>query len=375
MRADVDLLPAIDTLYAAALDPSLWAGALSLVGEAVGARGALIVPTDPSRTAQTIASDTLDEANADYCQGWWRFDTRIAETKARGLRPGVLITDHAYSTSPARRSDPFYQEFLLRHSLGNCAAYTATDGAGGIVGISTHRDLRAGAYDACELERLGHLAPHIARAFTLTMALAGAGQHALDMGEALEQLRFGVIVLDQSGRAVHVSEVARLLLGDGLQIGPDHQPRAAVASERTKLDRIVASALPGGDRAQLGPILLRRPSGKQPLYVKTLPIRMLDGLPSKVGGLKGGALILVRDIFESNGSDVAVQLEQLGLTKAEAKLSAIIGAGRSTRDAADALTITEGTARSQLKSIFTKLGIARQSELAVIVSKIGLLVT
>lgn len=58
------------------------------------------------------------------------------------------------------------------------------------------------------------------------------------------------------------------------------------------------------------------------------------------------------------------------LTPAEARLVAHIGAGLSPRDAAAQLGISEETARSTLKHVFVKVGISRQSELAVLLTKL-----
>lgn len=53
----------------------------------------------------------------------------------------------------------------------------------------------------------------------------------------------------------------------------------------------------------------------------------------------------------------------LGLSHAEARLAAHLQEGLSMKEAAEALGVTVNTARNQLKSIFEKLGINRQSDL------------
>ena len=46
----------------------------------------------------------------------------------------------------------------------------------------------------------------------------------------------------------------------------------------------------------------------------------------------------------------------------------------SPQDVADQLGITVGTIRSELKTVFAKIGISRQSELATVVARIALLI-
>ena len=52
-----------------------------------------------------------------------------------------------------------------------------------------------------------------------------------------------------------------------------------------------------------------------------------------------------------------------GLTKAEAKLAAILAKGQELKSAAEELGITYGTARSRLAQIFQKTATRRQGEL------------
>lgn len=69
----------------------------------------------------------------------------------------------------------------------------------------------------------------------------------------------------------------------------------------------------------------------------------------------------------------AASHRRLGLTAAEARLTAKLVQGLSLTDAADALDITAHTARTQLKSIFAKTGVRRQSELLRLLTEVSTL--
>lgn len=58
---------------------------------------------------------------------------------------------------------------------------------------------------------------------------------------------------------------------------------------------------------------------------------------------------------------------QFGLSPRQTKLTALLLSGRSIKEAADALGITEGSARQYLKGIFRKTGARRQADLVRIV--------
>jgi DNA-binding CsgD family transcriptional regulator len=85
------------------------------------------------------------------------------------------------------------------------------------------------------------------------------------------------------------------------------------------------------------------------------------------------ALVLVVDPDEQAAPALATALSLFGLTHAESRLAALIGEGRSRREAAEALGISELTASDALKRIYAKLDIKRQSELVHLVDRLAML--
>jgi DNA-binding CsgD family transcriptional regulator len=87
------------------------------------------------------------------------------------------------------------------------------------------------------------------------------------------------------------------------------------------------------------------------------------------------ALITITNLDREHSSDLVKMLQQaFGLTPAEAQTASLMGSGLSPQDAADQLGLSVGTIRSELKAIFAKVGISRQSELASTVTRLALLV-
>jgi len=68
--------------------------------------------------------------------------------------------------------------------------------------------------------------------------------------------------------------------------------------------------------------------------------------------------------------DPTAALELLGLTRAEARIAARVGAGQTTKEAARDIGITDNTLRSTLQVVYDKLDIQKQSELARIVVRL-----
>jgi PAS domain S-box-containing protein len=67
-----------------------------------------------------------------------------------------------------------------------------------------------------------------------------------------------------------------------------------------------------------------------------------------------------------------LDLVQTALAPAEARVAALIGSGLSPRQTAEKLGISVGNVRTTLQHVFTKVGVSRQSELAVLLTKLTL---
>jgi PAS domain S-box-containing protein len=72
------------------------------------------------------------------------------------------------------------------------------------------------------------------------------------------------------------------------------------------------------------------------------------------------------------GQSLSDLLQRLfALTHAEARIAELIGSGFSPREAAKKLRISEGNARNTLKHVYRKVGVSRQSKLAVVLTKLS----
>jgi DNA-binding CsgD family transcriptional regulator len=271
--------------------------------------------------------------------------------------------------------DPYYQDFLGKHGLGRFLAQLATPMPGYVASISVQRDVRLGPFEKHEMERFELLGRHAARALATTTKLAEGRRLNADLSLVIERLDCGLIILDQHGTVTFVNDVAQRRLGDGVNVR-HRRVRTANPSEQGDLDQLIASALPLAPCPPHGPVALTRRSGRRTLFVQAMPVRWnaADRLDHLSLG-HGGVLLLLNDIECPSAKGVADSLIILGLTRGEARLAELVGSGIPPREAAERLGITEATARTVLKQVFLKLDIGRQSELAVVVTKLQVLAT
>lgn len=123
----------------------------------------------------------------------------------------------------------------------------------------------------------------------------------------------------------------------------------------------------GSDRDELtaDPIIVRRGNAR-PFLIHVIPI---DGAVR--GPFLGARVLLILNDLEKKVQPSANELMRIfRLTAAEARLAALISTGMSLEAATEQLGIARETARTQLKAIFAKTGVHRQSELVALTSKL-----
>ena len=123
------------------------------------------------------------------------------------------------------------------------------------------------------------------------------------------------------------------------------------------------------DMAGEGPSLLRLVSetGEEAVFGYVVAeTRMPDMLRRRLGfasPAREGALFFVAPDRIAASDETHIYRETFGLTPAEARLSSRLKDGLPLKEAADDLGISVNTARNQIKSVFEKLGVNRQSDL------------
>ena len=363
-----DLLVVVDRLYEAALLPAAWPQALEELAAACGATGATI-----SRGAipePALASPNLEASTREYAAQWWRHDDRARRVAARFQ--GYPLTEADIVKPDERRRDPFYQEFLKGYGLETFAAVLLDPLPGMRLGLMVERGAKP--FTKRELEALSILSRHVSRALAATARLGLTEAFANDHAVAAEHTPYGMIFLDRESKVRYANASAQRLLGDGLVV-KDGVLLAAAPGSQAELDRLIARIRPGSPDPD-GMAFLGRQSGKGPLALLGVPLRPIqDRILDRLGIASGGVLLLVYDLAAGGMPSVARALQQMGLTPAQARIAEAVGKGSSLRAAAELVGVVESTARTQLKAAYARLGLGRQSELAILVTKLAAMAT
>ncbi len=365
---------AVEAIYDAAPDPSRWPHALQAIADCFDDFGANLIWRRDDGSFGIIVSPSMREGAKEYEREWWKHDIRAIRAAERVYwTRGDALTDRHLVTNEEIETHPFYTQYLAANGLRWLAATGASPDPHVMVGISVQRLASKLPFADGELETLAHLGRHAEKSLRLSIRLFDAELTKIGLGEALARVGIGIFALDSLGRVVLANPAGERLLGDGLALVNDRLLISA-APERAALEAAIAQmirAAPEDVTADPKPILIHRQKAARPLAIYVLPIA-LSSHPAAQFLTHARAIVLAIDPESSGPADPAVVRDVLGLTLGEARVAALVGAGLPPREAAEKLGITEETARTVLKRVFSKTGVARQSELVALLTKLVL---
>ncbi len=180
--------------------------------------------------------------------------------------------------------------------------------------------------------------------------------------EICQQLGMPAAVLQQDGRMLLSNPLLKKL-----------RSRFVLTDDRIELSNTIANklflqAVACLDAAStdkiMRPIPVSAADDHPPLIFHLLPMN------GPFGTTLG--ILVVTKLGETGvpSSDLVQKL--FALAPAEARVATLIGSGLSPRQAAKKLGISEGNVRTTLKRVFTKVRVSRQSELAVLLTRLTL---
>ncbi len=356
----------VETIYGAAPEPDRWPEVLQRIAETVGARGGTLLFHRGDGRIGTIVSPSLTGIVVDYDRDWQHRDVRAARAfaaSASGRRD--VQTDQMHFNEEEIRTLPIYRDFLaprgLRWSMG-VAVSPVPDVA---VVLTVIRAIDTAPFDEAEQEHFVALSRHVERSLSLSIRLMDAQTERLGFAWALDRIACGALVLDARQRILFANRTARAMLGHGLT-DAGGQLRVRDPQGQFAFAARFAALAGSGDGACEALIV---PNGDASLIVQILPVR-LDGEAAALSS--AAAVVLVSAPDEKRPYDAAVLRDAFRLTLGEARLAALIGAGRSPSEAAETLGIAESTVRTVLKRVFEKTGVSRQNELAALLGRLFL---
>lgn len=363
IESDEQWLAIADAFHAAALGAGSWLDALAQLARATGSRaGELIglgsehaVPfnwvagIDREWTDEFIAIDGGNPAINPFVRAGVR------------ARPLEVLASSDFVTPEERRHGFFLADFCRRHDTVHICLSPLIKEQDSVVGLAVIRSASEGEITAQQRKLFAALAPHVRAAVRTQIALEHQGA-ALIAG-TLEALSIAAFVCDRSGTVKAMTPTAEALVGTGKAVRlRQGRLRAANAVDDRRLAEEIDTAVGTIVRPQTprGSVIVVHGTTGEPLALTVVPLPRTE----YTFGFDPRVLVVARTSGMQNPAQTQALLQSAyGLTAAEAEVALRLGDGDRVEDIAETRGVSVNTVRVQIRNIFGKLGVRRQSEL------------
>ncbi len=357
-----ELSKLLGTLYEAASDPGLWSPFIEQVARACQATSAGLVVHDFHQPVCTVSGGwQLDpELQQLYEAHYHNMD--VWTERGRTQPAGSIVISHALCPLPELRKTEIYNDLYRPSNIEHGAFALLERTTTRLAGVSLFRDRRQPEFSEPDVQLVRFLIPHLRQAFQLHRRIAELRARAAGFEAALDMIATPVLLFGHGGKLVGMNRSASVLVGEGDGLVAT---REGLRAERTAESGLLARAIGrasspsrgNGDRAGQTVWITRRKSG---------PLQLLIS-PVGTNGFQGNgsitAIAFVNDAARRQRPAEDTLRTRFGLTRAESRVALLLCDGRAPKSIAEMIGVSVETVRSQMKSIYAKTEVRRQSEL------------
>lgn len=349
----------IAALYESAMDPQHWKVFLELLRSFANGNYASLVVRDPhGENVGWVISATGGRSEVIP------YDPYAQWSPFRGIAKDQVLTLRDVMTESEWHSCRYYTDWCKGVDIEHILAVDVMTDNGCSYGWRITRPASAGAFESRQLDLVRMLVPHLRRVLNMQLNLHRDRQVISLYGRATAQLMMGVVILDQAGKMIEANPAATTILNldDGIRVS-NGALEAVYANDNRKLQRLIRDALllPRLELASMTEgMSITRQSGQLNWGVVVQSISADEWTEGKQ---RPSVAVFLRDTTGKAEPPVKLTQQLFHLTPAETAVATHLSNGMSLEEAAQALGIRPNTARAHLRSIFSKTGVRRQTEL------------
>lgn len=364
VRAGEEALERVASLFdSAALGLSDWDAALAGLSDACGGRSGQLIGVGPSAMLFNHVTNLSVEGLNEFAEidGG---DPRVNRRLAAGMRNRELVSiaeaDFAAPEDLAR--DPFYEGFLRKWDMPFICAANLLRRPDMLVGLAVLRSARQGHIEAGERAIFDVLAPRVQGAVLTRQAIDTSGVRTLLGG--MDAVSLPVFLFDAGGRVASMSAAAEELVSAGVHLRlRDRRLGAAIDRDSRRLAEAVARASSPQvsiTERRHTTLALAHADGGDPLIVEIAPFPD----QAQALGFTPRCIAVVRNARDADAGAAHLIHDFYGLTQAEAEVGIGVARGLPVAEIARRRHVSPGTVRNQIKTLFLKMGVKRQLDLA-----------
>ena len=331
----------VSMLYEAALDSRRWGEALDLFRSLFQANYVTLILRGPdaSNLGMMIAVGLEGADKVSYLPYGHTTTPFVNQPADKVFTVEDLMTEAEW------RRTPYFQHWCAPNDVFHVLGADISTPDSGKLRFRITRGEAAPKFSALDRARCEALLPHLRRALHIHNLIDRSESLGTLYSQAIGRLSVGTILLDETGKVV----------GGRLE--------ASYPSDNRELQQLVRSAFArnAGDPVSIASAMsVSRPSGQVSLGVVVEPVPSQEWAEGKG---QPAVVVYIRDAAGKSLASTAAAKQLFNLTPAETALAMELANGLSLEEAAEALNIRRNTARAHLRSIFSKTGVRRQTEL------------
>jgi DNA-binding CsgD family transcriptional regulator/PAS domain-containing protein len=380
-RIDHDYDRLIGLIYQGALEAQPWQSALPALRETLDAQVVSLILRPPSAHDQGVilnylrpeqnrgATDTSPADSTDWEVSAYREQFFSLDPFVNLPLDKVIALEDILPDKELMNSD-YYHHYLQPIDLFRILGVDTAEPDGMLARLRFSRRRSESRFTSKDRQLLELITPHLRRAIQIYAKLNRMTSERDVYAGAVNQLSVASIILDEQGRLLNTNAVARALLdqADGLSLRDQRlyiEGRDINRELQCALDMII-KAQQRGETAVVRALRVPRPGGRSDLGLVVRPVPVSEW---SEGQSSPCAAVFISDPDLQESASQHILGELFELTPAEANLAMLLARGLSLAEVSAAQTISQHTARAQLKSIFAKTGVSRQAELVRLVLK------
>ncbi|PLW68118.1 helix-turn-helix transcriptional regulator [Pseudohalioglobus lutimaris] len=369
----------VGLIYEGPLEQRPWQSALPLLRELLDAQVASLVLRPPSEQDRGAILNCVRPAAGDRSDGLADPDAWQSAAYQKEffiLDPFVnLPTDEVVSLADMLTDDElvnsdYYHHYLEPVELFHILGVDTAEPGGMLARLRFSRRREEPAFGDAERDLLTTITPHLRRAIQIYATLNRTTSERDVYAGAVSQLAMASIILDEQARVLSANPVAQALLdqADGLLLKGQHLHIEGRNINRELQQAVsdIIQAQQRGEASVVRALRVPRSAGRSHLGLLVRPVPMSQW---SEGQSSPCAAIFVSDPDLHEPADRQTLGELFELTPAESNLAILLARGLSLAEVSETQSISQHTARAQLKSIFAKTGVSRQAELVRLVIK------
>lgn len=360
----------IGEIYDASFDPGLWPAVLEQACEFVGGCAAGLYSKDAvSKTADInpnfmVGADVGEQQRYmdEYAQidpttmGFFFFG--VGEVVSTG---DILSYDEFFETR-------FYKEFAkpLGRIDGVSSVLEKTSSSYSLLSIFRHE--RDGLADEACRRRMRLLVPHFRRAVLIGKIVQLKKAEANTLADTFDQLAAEVFLVGADGRLVNANACGNVLLTEERVVRAAGGRLVAADSDADRALREAFAAAEKGD-GSLGTHAIALPLNRDGEHYLAHVLPLTSGTRRKSGaGFAAVAAVFVRKAELDAPAAPEMIARSYGLTPSELRVLLAVFESGGVPNIAEALGVSEATAKTHLRRLFEKTGAKRQADLVKLVA-------